>query len=79
MNIAPVIVLIVSFILIRDSSSIRSGQIDNYINNPDWLNWGLMVPFGAPYVDVNHNGTYEFITDTPGVRGAATNYLYLFN
>jgi hypothetical protein len=44
---------------------------DNYINNSDWLNWGLMVPFGAPYVDVNHNGTYEFVVDTPGVRGAA--------
>ena len=44
---------------------------DNYITNPDWLNWGLMVPYGAPYVDVNHNGTYEFIADTPGVRGAA--------
>ena len=49
--------------------SIRS--TDNYINNPDWLNWGLMVPFGAPYIDVNHNGTYEFIVDTPGVRGAS--------
>jgi hypothetical protein len=45
-------------------------QGDNYITNPDWLNWGLMVPFGAPYTDVNHNGTYEFLVDTPGVRGA---------
>ncbi len=49
--------------------SVKSG--DSYINNPDWLNWGLMVPFGAPYVDVNNNGTYEFVVDTPGVRGAA--------
>lgn len=29
---------------------------DSYTSNPDWLNWGLMVPYGAPYVDVNHNG-----------------------
>jgi hypothetical protein len=28
-------------------------RADNWINNPDWLNWGLMVPFGAPFVDVN--------------------------
>ncbi len=45
-------------------------RTDNYINNPDWLNWGLMVPYGAPYVDVNNNGTFEFLVDTPGVKGA---------
>ncbi len=44
---------------------------DNYITNPDWLLWGNMVPYGAPYVDVNHNGTYEYMIDTPGVKGAA--------
>ena len=44
---------------------------DNYINNPDWLNWGQMVQFGAPFIDANHNGTYEYYADTPGVRGAA--------
>ncbi|MGA2667908.1 MAG: T9SS type A sorting domain-containing protein [Ignavibacteria bacterium] len=43
---------------------------DSYITNPDWLNWGLMVPFGAPYIDVNHNGTYEPMVDTPGIKGA---------
>jgi len=36
----------------------------------NWKNWGLMVPFGAPYVDVNHNGHYEYLIDTPGVKGA---------
>ena len=45
-------------------------RTDNWINNPYWLNWGLMVPFGAPYVDVNNNGIYEPFIDTPGVRGA---------
>jgi hypothetical protein len=44
---------------------------DNWINNPDWLNWGYMVPYGAPFTDVNSNGTYEYIIDTPGVKGAA--------
>lgn len=44
---------------------------DNAGNNPDWLNWGLMVPFGAPYTDVNHDGIYEPFIDTPGVKNAA--------
>ncbi len=29
-----------------------------------------MVPHGAPYIDVNHNGIYEPQIDTPGVRFA---------
>jgi hypothetical protein len=43
---------------------------DNATNNPDWLNWQLMVPFGAPFIDVNHNGVFEPFIDTPGVKGA---------
>ena len=43
---------------------------DNAGNNQDWLNWGLMVPYGAPFIDVNHNGTYEPLIDTPGVKDA---------
>jgi hypothetical protein len=46
-------------------------KTDSYISNPDWINWAFMVPFGAPYVDVNHNGFYEYVIDTPGVKGAA--------
>lgn len=38
--------------------------------NPDYDNWGLMVPFGAPYVDVNQNGTYGPGTDRPGIKDA---------
>ncbi len=45
---------------------------DNQNTNPDWLNWGLMVPYGAPFVDVNNNGTYEPAIDTPGVKNAAS-------
>ena len=43
---------------------------DNMNNSYDWLMWGRMVPYGAPYIDVNHNGTYEPAVDTPGIRGA---------
>ena len=43
---------------------------DNMYSNPDWLNWGLMVPYGAPFTDVNHNGVYDPSIDTPGVHGA---------
>ncbi len=39
-------------------------------STPDWANWGLMVPYGAPYVDVNNNGMYEPAIDTPGVKNA---------
>jgi hypothetical protein len=39
-------------------------------SNPDWANWYKMVPFGAPYVDVNHNGIFDPNIDTPGVKNA---------
>ncbi len=39
-------------------------------STPDWAFWGLMVPYGAPYVDVNNSGTYEPAIDTPGVKNA---------
>lgn len=56
--------------------SVRRG--DNANTNPDWFNWGLMVPYGAPFVDVNHNGIYEPIIDTPGVKNAAqTIFVYM--
>ncbi len=45
---------------------------DNAGNNPDYANWYKMVPYGAPYFDVNHNGTYEPDVDKPGIENAAT-------
>lgn len=48
--------------------SVKRG--DNQNNNPDWLYWGYMIPYGAPFIDVNHNGTYEPAIDTPGIRYA---------
>ncbi len=42
----------------------------NEINSQDWLNWQNMIPYGAPFIDYNHNGVYEPFIDTPGVRYA---------
>jgi photosystem II stability/assembly factor-like uncharacterized protein len=44
---------------------------DNCYNSIDWANWGVVVPYGAPYKDVNNNGIYDACTDIPGVRNAA--------
>lgn len=44
---------------------------DNQFTNQDYANWGLMVPYGAPYKDVNNNGTFEVATDIPGMKDAA--------
>lgn len=43
---------------------------DNAQNNPDYANWGTMVPYGAPYYDINNNGQYDPGTDIPGVKNA---------
>ena len=66
---------------IADSSGFKVGRWDDRFrfysikrgdgpSSTDWANWGLMVPFGAPYIDVNHNNIYEPAVDTPGIRGA---------
>ncbi len=49
--------------------SVKRG--DSYTSSTDWLNWGLMVPYGAPFVDVNSNGLYEPQIDTPGVKNSS--------
>jgi hypothetical protein len=38
---------------------------------PDYAQWGNMVPFGAPYFDVNQNGHYDPGIDKPGRKDAA--------
>jgi len=43
---------------------------DNANTNPDFANWGLMVPYGAPFDDVNNNGVYDNGTDKPGIKNA---------
>ncbi len=39
--------------------------------NPDYVNWYKMVPYGAPYNDVNNNGTFEQGIDIPGVPNSS--------
>lgn len=45
----------------------RINDWDNCQSNPDYANWGLMVPYGAPYIDLNHNGQYDDCIDKPGI------------
>jgi hypothetical protein len=40
-------------------------------NEPDYAQWGDMVPFGAPYDDVNNNHQYDPGVDRPGRKDAA--------
>ena len=49
--------------------SIKRG--DNSSNNPDYANWYLMIPYGAPYIDVNNNHLYDPSIDSIGIRNAA--------
>jgi photosystem II stability/assembly factor-like uncharacterized protein len=46
-------------------------QGDNCYNSIDRANWGLLVPYGAPYYDVNNNSVYDACIDSPGVRNAS--------
>lgn len=43
---------------------------DNASNNPDYANWYKMVPYGAPYTDVNNNHQYDDGVDIPGMTNA---------
>lgn len=49
--------------------SIKTG--DTSSTNPDYANWGFIVPYGAPYEDINNNGQYDPGVDIPGVKGAS--------
>ena len=48
----------------------KVSKSENAQTSWDWANWGQMVPYGAPFIDVNHNGIYEPAIDTPGVANA---------
>ncbi len=41
---------------------------DNQYLNRDWAEWGAMVPYGAPYTDVNNNRISEPSIDIPGIK-----------
>ncbi len=63
-NIGPVFKTNSAFKLYK----IKAG--DTQYTNSDYADWGLMVPYGAPYKDVNNNGTFELNIDKPGVPDA---------
>ncbi|MFA5012916.1 MAG: hypothetical protein WC644_13330, partial [Ignavibacteria bacterium] len=44
---------------------------DNAYNNPDYANWYKMIPYGAPYKDVNGNHQYDDGIDIPGAENAS--------
>lgn len=48
---------------------------ENY-SYPDYANWYKMVPYGAPYQDVNGNGIFDSNIDIPGIKDA-TQTLFL--
>ena len=43
---------------------------DNSSKNPDYDAWVNMIPYGAPYNDVNNNGQYDPGIDIPGQKNA---------
>lgn len=49
----------------------KINRYDNASSNPDYANWYKMVPFGAPYEDVNHNCMFDRDIDKPGVPNAS--------
>jgi hypothetical protein len=52
--------------------SVKAG--DNGITNPDYENWDKMIPYGAPYYDVNNNGVWDKGIDVPGRKNAAQTF-----
>ncbi|MFZ4590729.1 MAG: T9SS type A sorting domain-containing protein [Ignavibacteria bacterium] len=45
--------------------SVKAG--DNEYTNPDYANWYKIVPYGAPYKDVNNNHQFDIGVDVPGM------------
>jgi len=54
-----------------DAFKYYSVKLIDSVTSPDYANWYKMVPYGAPYNDVNNNGVYDQGIDIPGVKDAA--------
>lgn len=50
----------------------KVASTDNINTNPDVAAWADMIPFGAPWVDINQDGIYDPNIDKPGINNAAT-------
>ena len=44
---------------------------DNEYTNPDYANWYKIVPYGAPYKDINNNHQFDIGIDIPGIPNSA--------
>ncbi|CAN5517161.1 hypothetical protein BH10BAC5_BH10BAC5_24240 [soil metagenome] len=55
----------------NDDFKIYKVKLGDSINSPDYANWYKMIPFGAPYIDINNNGMYDNGIDKPGIRNAS--------
>ncbi|RPI18558.1 MAG: hypothetical protein EHM58_05110 [Ignavibacteriae bacterium] len=49
----------------------KVASTDNINNNPDVAGWADMIPFGAPWTDINLDGIYDPSVDKPGIKDAA--------
>jgi uncharacterized membrane protein len=48
----------------------RINKFESIIGNPDYENYHKMIPYGAPYDDVNKNGVFDRGIDKPGMKDA---------
>jgi hypothetical protein len=44
---------------------------DNEYTNPDYANWYKIIPYGAPYKDINNNRQFDIGIDNPGIPNSA--------
>ena len=56
--------------------SVKKGDNNS---NPDYANWYKMVPYGAPYIDVNNNCRYDDGIDIPGIKDATQTIFVCLN
>ncbi len=59
----------------RYAAATAQSLYDEYV--ADWNNWPASQ--GAPYTDVDHNGSYDPTVDKPGVSGANQTLWYIAN
>lgn len=58
------------FITNSDFKLYKVSPHDSPWQNPDFANWYKMIPYGAPFEDMNNNCIFEYGIDRPGVPGS---------
>lgn len=67
---APGYILEDSVFTNADFKHYRISRFEDPKTNPDYQNYYKMIPYGAPYEDVNNNGAFDIGIDIPGMKGA---------